>query len=175
MTINFEEATLCECCECNPINHPPSFQECGNVINDLHCKYCRFDNIQKKDNKSVDCLKLISKKDILALIEIKNKPSSTLIPEQIKGKIIDTISYLIDEENDLAQKKKLFLLCLSEQKQPRNKPRTFNKYFFEFGKLIMNNNIKIFNGRYIKFSINSVPYCVFSKIILCSETEAFFN
>lgn len=143
MFINFDEASLCECCECNPINNPPIEDRCPYVLKNTIQKYCKFDSV-KTEGASVDCLTM-HRKGFLVLLEIKNQPSTNIDIDQIKAKIYQTIKYLINNYFSLSQKKKIFLLSISEHKQPKKVGKTINIYFDKFGKYLI-----FYNFSYIK-------------------------
>ena len=170
--LNCNDATLCECCEANPINNPKSADEtCNDVLDSCKLKYCRFDNIVKSKNCSVDCLR-VSSDDKLIMLEIKCQNSGNIKIDNLQHKIEETVDYLVKNESELAQKKKMFLLCISEKKQKIVVSKSKSRYFFQLGKYLLNKNLSIFNGQPYRFSVSSVPYSVWAKIIYCKDADS---
>lgn len=118
---------------------------CPYVLKNTIQKYCKFDSV-KTEGASVDCLTM-HRKGFLVLLEIKNQPSTNIDIDQIKAKIYQTIKYLINNYFSLSQKKKIFLLSISEHKQPKKVGKTINIYFDKFSKYLLSKKLSIFNNR----------------------------
>lgn len=168
--LNFNQATLCECCECNPASHNQTSEEkCTNVLKNCILKYCNFDAVLRHA-PSVDCIR-ITKKDYLMLVEIKNQPTSNIDKELIEQKIVSTTQYLLNNEPQLINLKKLFVLSIPQQKQPRKTNHRQSSNYIRIGNFLADKRVSIFNNRQYNYMVNNQPYKVFSKIALCSETD----
>lgn len=168
--LNFNQDTLCGCCECNPSFSPPTSDErCTNVIDNCSLTYCNFDKILR-DKPSVDCLRK-TKNNILMMVEIKNQPSSNIDIENIKLKISSTIEYLFNNEPEIAILKKVFILSLSPQKQPRRVGNRQSSSFNKIGNFLAHKRISVFCNRYYNYKIGDMAYKLFSKVALCSDTD----
>lgn len=168
--LNFNQATLCECCECNPSSHNPTSEEtCTNVLKHCILRYCNFDTVLKRE-PSVDCIR-VSKKGHLILVEIKNQPTSNIKKELVEQKIVSTTQYLLENDPQLASLKKVFVLSIPQQKQPRKTNHRQSSNYIKIGNFLADKKVSIFSNRQYNYVVNNQPYKVFSKIALCSETD----
>ena len=168
--LNFNQSTLCECCECNPTSHKPTQNEiCTNVLNNCILKYCNFDMVLRS-KPSVDCIR-ITKQGYLMLVEIKNQPTANIDKSSLQQKIESTTQYLLKNEPKLVSLKRLFLLSISEQKQPKKLNNKQSQNYIKIGKFLAHKRVYIFNNRVYKYIINNQKYSVFSRIASCSDTD----
>lgn len=168
--LNLDQATLCECCECNPALHNPTQKEiCTNILDSCTLRYCMFDKVLQ-NTPSVDCIR-ITKQKHLALVEIKNQPTANIDKELLKQKIASTTQYLLDNEPHLGSLKRRFFLSIPEQKQPKRINNKQSHNYIKIGNFLAHKRVSIFNNRIYKYILNNQTYSVFSKVILCHDTE----
>lgn len=168
--LNFNEATLCECCECNPGTHNPTTEEkCTNILDKCILKYCNFDTVLHNE-PSVDCIR-ITKQNRLVLVEIKNQPTANIDKEVLQRKIEATTRYLLNNEHQLTNLKRIFLLSIPEQKQPKRTNNRQSQYYIKIGNFLAHKRVSIFNNRIYRYKINEHTYSVFSTIALCSDLD----
>lgn len=168
--LNFNQATLCECCECNPNTHNPTEEEkCTNVLENCTLRYCMFDKVLLK-KPSVDCIR-ITKQGYLTLVEIKNQPTANIDNELLKKKIKTSTQYILDKEPELGKLKRLFFLSISAQKQPKKVNNRQSQYYTKIGNFLAHKRVSIFDNRIYRYTIDNQTHSVFSKVVLCSDTD----
>lgn len=168
--LNFEDGTICQCCECHPNNVIDINHQCKTPLPSCKLKYCNFDNILR-ENASVDCIRE-SKDGYLVLLEIKNQKSSNIDKDGICKKIIETVKYLKKKEEVLYNKKRLFVLSIPDDKQIDNVSPEKMSYYFKIGNYLYSKTLSLFNENVYYFDIgkNEIEN-VYSKISRCVETD----
>lgn len=143
----------------------------SNILNTIS----KNEDINLLPFKDTSYIKAYINSEDNSLVVDGNQPSTNIDIDQIKAKIYQTIKYLINNYFSLSQKKKIFLLSISEHKQPKKVGKTINIYFDKFGKYLLSKKLSIFNNRIYNFEIELVQYNVFSKVIFCSDVDSFLR